>query len=64
MTSPAPHPVNDLVLKDTPPRAPRNLVARSSLPHPGEPAVLVQAPPGFGKTSLLAQWRREHLANG
>ncbi|WP_254789779.1 LuxR C-terminal-related transcriptional regulator [Variovorax sp. OV329] len=28
------------------------------------PAILVQAPPGFGKTSLLAQWRLEHLAHG
>ncbi len=26
--------------------------------------VLVQAPAGFGKTSLLAQWRREFLAHG
>ncbi|MDE1948808.1 MAG: hypothetical protein KGL43_19210 [Burkholderiales bacterium] len=26
--------------------------------------VVVQAPAGFGKTSLLAQWRREHLARG
>ena len=26
--------------------------------------VLVQAPAGFGKTSLLGQWRREHLARG
>src|SRR5205085_12372753 len=24
----------------------------------------VQAPAGFGKTLLLAQWRREHLAHG
>jgi LuxR family maltose regulon positive regulatory protein len=24
----------------------------------------VQAPAGYGKTSLLAQWRREHLARG
>jgi LuxR family maltose regulon positive regulatory protein len=26
--------------------------------------VVVQAPAGFGKTSLLAQWRLEHLAHG
>ena len=26
--------------------------------------MLVQAPAGFGKTSLLAQWRLEHLARG
>ncbi|HSD53921.1 MAG TPA: hypothetical protein VLC47_07125 [Burkholderiales bacterium] len=24
--------------------------------------IMVQAPAGFGKTSLLARWRREHLA--
>ena len=28
------------------------------------PVVLLQAPGGFGKTSLLAQWRLEHLAQG
>ena len=28
------------------------------------PAIIVQAPAGFGKTLLLAQWRREHLAQG
>ena len=59
----------DLLLKVTPPRVPRHLVARERLkaddPHLLErPVILVQAPGGFGKTSLLAQWRREHLARG
>jgi len=59
----------DLLLKVTPPRVPRHLVSRPGLAwaHPqfsDRPIVLVQAPPGFGKTSLLAQWRREHLAQG
>lgn len=59
----------DLLLKVTPPRVPRHLVSRPGLAstHPqfsDRPIVLVQAPPGFGKTSLLAQWRREHLAHG
>nr|WP_283254135.1 LuxR C-terminal-related transcriptional regulator [Ramlibacter paludis] len=58
-----------MLLKVTPPRVPRNLVARPALAarHPSlrdRPVVLVQAPAGFGKTSLLAQWRLEHLAEG
>ena len=62
-------PADDLLLKVTPPRSPRNLVTRRRL-HAGDPqfrdvsTVLVQAPAGFGKTSLLAQWRLEHLAGG
>jgi LuxR family transcriptional regulator, maltose regulon positive regulatory protein len=60
---------SDLLLKVTPPRVPRHLVARASLDSQrpvcrDAPFVLVQAPAGFGKTSLLAQWRREHLAHG
>jgi LuxR family maltose regulon positive regulatory protein len=60
---------SDLLLKVTPPRVPRHLVARAELrrdqpPFSDKPVVLVQAPPGFGKTSLLAQWRRDHLARG
>ena len=47
---------------------PRHQVARPRLQRDHErfatPVVLVQAPAGFGKTSLLAQWRREHLAHG
>ena len=60
---------DDLMLKVTPPRVPRHLVTRTRLLSGDErlrdyPVVVVQAPAGFGKTSLLAQWRREHLAHG
>ncbi len=60
---------NDLLLKVTPPRVPRGAILRSALgggPAAARehPVLLVQAPPGFGKTLLLAQWRREHLAHG
>lgn len=60
---------DDLLLKVTPPRVPRHQLARPRLQADDEhlrdhPIVLVQAPAGFGKTSLLAQWRREHLAHG
>jgi len=62
-------PADDLLLKVTPPRVPRHLVTRSRLLSSDErlrdhPVILVQAPAGFGKTSLLAQWRLEHLAHG
>ncbi|HQR19237.1 MAG TPA: LuxR C-terminal-related transcriptional regulator [Burkholderiaceae bacterium] len=61
--------MSSLLLKVTPARVPRDLLVRRRLttedPQLRErPAVLVQAPAGFGKTSLLAQWRREHLARG
>ena len=57
------------VLKVTPPRVPRHLLARPRLQSGHEelrdrPVILVQAPAGFGKTSLAAQWRLEHLARG
>lgn len=60
---------DDLLLKVTPPRLPRHLLARPRLQTDHErlrdqPVIVVQAPAGFGKTSLLAQWRREHLAQG
>ena len=59
----------DLLLKVTPPRVPRNLVARQRLTIATDPLrdagiLLVQAPAGFGKTSLLAQWRKEIQAAG
>ncbi len=52
-----------------PPRVPRHQITRQRLQSDHEPlrdypVVLVQASAGYGKTSLLAQWRREHLALG
>lgn len=67
---PSPVPAtSDLLLKVTPPRVPRGAIARTVLPGGSHelrdnPVLLVQAPAGFGKTLLLAQWRREHLAHG
>jgi LuxR family maltose regulon positive regulatory protein len=60
---------DDLLLKVTPPRVPRQQLVRPHLRAGHErlsdqPVILVQAPGGYGKTSLLAQWRREHLAQG
>lgn len=59
----------EFALKTTPPRAPKSLLVRSRLSASNEyfqdrPVVVVQASAGFGKTSLLAQWRREYLAGG
>jgi len=67
--APAAAPLAELLLRATPPRAPRNLLLRPRLGSDDpqirdRPLVLVQAPAGFGKTSLLAQWRREYLAAG
>jgi LuxR family transcriptional regulator, maltose regulon positive regulatory protein len=58
-----------LVLKITPPRIPRTVLERprlsSTRPEFADKAVIVlQAPAGSGKTSLLAQWRKEALQSG
>ncbi len=58
-----------LVLKTTPPRIPRTALDRSRLsgsrPEFADKSVIVlQAPGGYGKTSLLAQWRKESLQAG
>ena len=60
---------DDLLLRVSPPRVPRHLVSRPGLLASDPmfrdvPAILIQAPAGFGKTSLLAQWRLEHLSHG
>jgi LuxR family transcriptional regulator, maltose regulon positive regulatory protein len=59
----------DLLIKVTAPRVPPHLIARPRLLSGdkalrGYPLILIQAPAGFGKTSLLVQWRKEHLAHG
>lgn len=58
-----------LILKATPPRISKVFLSRSRLssttPELADKSVLVvQAPAGFGKTSLLSQWRREALRSG
>ncbi|MBE7940265.1 MULTISPECIES: LuxR C-terminal-related transcriptional regulator [Ramlibacter] len=63
------HLPSDLLLRVTPPRAARELLARAPGASGGaDPlaaaVVLVQAPAGFGKTSLLAQWRLDCIARG
>lgn len=50
-----------------PPRVPPHLLARRGLQADARdtpPLQVVVAPAGYGKTSLLAQWRREYLARG
>lgn len=59
----------DLKLKISPPRFTREPLTReqlllSSTRLTGIPSILVNAPAGYGKTSLLAQWRSENLAVG
>jgi len=58
-----------LVLKVTPPRIPRTVLERprlsSTRPELADKAVIaLQATAGSGKTSLLAQWRKEALQAG
>ncbi len=59
----------EATLKIIPPRAPRDMLARVRLGSDSEQfrdraVTLVHAPPGFGKTSLLIQWRQEYLRHG
>ena len=57
------------VLKATSPRMRKSLLARPRLSIEGvefgdKSVIAVHAPGGFGKSSLLAQWRREWLRRG
>lgn len=62
-------PADVRLLEITPPRVPRHLLSRPrlALADPelaGGALFVIQAPAGYGKTSLLAQWRLECLARG
>ncbi|TAM01788.1 MAG: LuxR family transcriptional regulator [Paraburkholderia sp.] len=59
----------EFLLKTAAPRTQPHLLMRARLasddPYVRDyPVVVIQAPAGYGKTSLLAQWRREQLARG
>lgn len=59
----------ELVLKTTPPRSQKAAFRRERLSIEADElasriAISVHAPAGFGKTWLLAQWRRELLSRG
>ena len=59
----------EFILKTTPPRLPRTALERDRLSRIWDivcdrTAIAVFAPPGFGKTTLLVQWRRRWLAQG
>ena len=58
-----------LLLKVTPPKLRKTLLARDRLRRLGAAdedtaVILVEAPAGYGKTSLIAQWRLDWLQNG
>lgn len=59
----------ELVLKTTPPRSQKTARLRERLcidstELADKVAIAVHGPAGFGKTTLLAQWRREFLSRG
>ncbi len=60
---------SELALKATPPRMPRTALERGRLQRfwvdvHDRTAIAVVAPAGFGKTTLLLQWRRRWLEQG
>src|SRR5688572_18060548 len=60
---------SQFTLKTTPPRVPRNALEREALQRVWDQvkdrtAIALIAPAGFGKTTLLAQWRRRWLEEG
>lgn len=61
-------PSGDLLLRVTPPKVSHSLIARKTLDPLSKGlnvgCILVCAPAGFGKTSLLSSWRRTLLGGG
>lgn len=69
MTTPIDSAIAEYVLKTTAPRPQPHLLMRERLSSDdpyvrGHAVIVVQAPAGYGKTSLFSQWRREQLARG
>jgi LuxR family transcriptional regulator, maltose regulon positive regulatory protein len=63
------NPDTAFLLKSTPPRLTRGFLERDRLKFErliltGSAAIIISAPTGFGKTSLLSQWRRDALTQG
>ena len=59
----------ELILKATPPRMPRSALERERLAQfwadvRERTAIAIVAPAGFGKTTLMSQWRRRWLEQG
>jgi len=63
------HNYPELILRATPPRVPKLTLLRArlsaaSMDARDKPVMILQAPPGYGKTSLLVQWRKEWMSDG
>jgi len=63
------HTYPELLLRVTPPRAHKMLLPRHRLSAFAQDIrdrslIVLQAPSGYGKTSLLVQWRKDWMSNG
>lgn len=63
------HTYPDLILRVTPPRSHKMILQRGRLSTSSpeirdRSLIILQAPSGYGKTSLLVQWRKDWISNG
>ena len=63
------HNYPDLILRVTPPRSHKMILQRGRLSTSSpeiqdRSLIFLQAPSGYGKTSLLVQWRKDWISNG